>query len=480
MDQSRTPLYDALMHHWTQRPVSFHVPGHKYGTVFAKQAKTMFLPLLALDATEIAGLDDLHHPESVIAEAQALAAELYGARETFFLVNGSTAGNLAMIAAVCREKGQKVIVQRNCHKSIMHALQLMGATPVLLSPEVDSHVRVASHVRTDLIKEALALHSDAVALVLTNPNYYGMAVDLTEIVRLAHDRGIPVLVDEAHGAHFVAGCPFPKPALACGADIVVQSAHKTLPAMTMGAFLHVNSEQVDIERLKYFLQLFQSSSPSYPIMASLDLARNYVAELTKDDVAAIVAEVEELKAVIDDIDGVAVVSSQQSGVQTDLLKVTVQTRCRLTGYELQQQLERQGVFAELADPFNVLLVCPLAATGRLREAAERMRRAWRQLPTGEEPTFGSFMLSDSPLSSVVSYEKLRHARKKAVSLEEAEGCVAAETVIPYPPGVPLIWIGEQVGSIHIAQIRELLRHRAHWQGGSQLREGKLVVYEWEG
>ncbi|AMX84924.1 arginine decarboxylase [Geobacillus subterraneus] len=477
MNQAKTPLYDALMRHWARRPISFHVPGHKYGAVFSKRAGDVFSSVLTLDATEISGLDDLHHPEAAIAEAQALAAELYGAEETFFLVNGSTAGNLAMIAAVCDEKKRKVIVQRNCHKSVMHALQLMGATPVLLSPEFDSDMHVASHVCVEAIKEALALHRDAAAVVLTNPNYYGMSIDLTEIVRLAHDYGVPVLVDEAHGAHFVLGPPFPKPALACGADVVVQSAHKTLPAMTMGAFLHVNSGRIDVERLKYFLQLFQSSSPSYPIMASLDLARSYVAELAEDDVAAMAAEIEEFKAALAHIDGVAVVSSRQPDVQTDLLKVTVQTRSSLTGYELQQRLEREGVFTELADPLNVLLVCPLAATGRLMEAVRKMKRAWRGLPADETPLLGSFPFLRPPLSVLVPYDELRDVRKKAVALEEAEGYVAAETVIPYPPGVPLMWIGERIDRGHIEQIRQLLRHRAHVQGGSRLGDGLLVVYE---
>ncbi|AGT30484.2 arginine decarboxylase [Geobacillus genomosp. 3] len=477
MDQTKTPLYDALMRHWTRCPVSFHVPGHKYGALFSERGREMFTPLLALDATEISGLDDLHHPESVIAEAQALAADLYGVRETFFLVNGSTAGNLAMIAAVCDEKKRKIIVQRNCHKSVMHALQLMGATPVLLSPEFDGDVRVASHVCIETVKEAVALHRDAAAIVLTNPNYYGMSIDLTEIVRLAHRYGIPVLVDEAHGAHFVAGPPFPKPALACGADIVVQSAHKTLPAMTMGAFLHVNSGRIDVERLKYFLQLFQSSSPSYPIMASLDLARHYVAQLTKDRVAAIVAQIEEFKMALAHMDGVAVVSSRQPDVQTDPLKVTVQTRSPLTGYELQRRLEHEGVFTELADPLNVLLVCPLAATGKLMEAVEKIRRAWRGVPAGEMPLFGSFPFLRPPLSVLVPYDELRDVRKKAVALDEAEGCVAAETVIPYPPGVPLIWIGERIDRGHIEHIRQLLRHQVHMQGGSQLGDGLIVVYE---
>lgn len=474
MDQQQTPLYTALKRHDAIHPFSFHVPGHKYGTVFPIEAKNDYKQLLKLDATELSGLDDLHQPESVIAEAQSLAAKLYNVEETFFLVNGSTAGNLAMIFAVCGEK-KKVIVQRNCHKSVMHALQLVGAAPIFLPPELDEDVRVASYVAYETVKKALELHQDAAALVLTNPNYYGMAVDLTEVVNIAHRYRIPVLVDEAHGAHFIIGEPFPKTAIACGADVVVQSAHKTLPAMTMGSYLHVNSSLIDKEKLKYFLQVFQSSSPSYPIMASLDLARSYLARLTKGDVENILKQIQRLKDALDEIEGIAVVHSQHPLIKTDLLKITVQTRSKLSGYELQQRLEQEGVFAELADPFNVLLVYPLAAIDHLEEVIEKLKRAFRGLSYSEEllNSFRSFSFLAS--ANPISYKELETLPKKVVNLEKAEGFIAAETITPYPPGVPLLFIGESISKEHIEQIKQLKYH-ARFQGGKFLSSNQIEVY----
>lgn len=358
----------------------------------------------------------------------------------------------------------------------MHALQLVGATPVFLPPEFDEDVRVASYVAYETIKKAIELHQDAAALVLTNPNYYGMAVDLTEVVNIAHRYRIPVLVDEAHGAHFVLGDPFPKTAITCGADVVVQSAHKTLPAMTMGSYLHVNSSLIDKEKLKYFLQVFQSSSPSYPIMASLDLARSYLARLTRKDIEDIFKQIQQLKDALDEIEGIAVVHSQHPFVKTDLLKITIQTRSQLSGYELQQRLEQEGIFAELADPFNVLLVYPLAVVERLEEVIKKVKRAFHGLSYSEELLHSFRAFSFSASSAAISYKELQTLPKKVIDLEKAEGFIAAETITPYPPGVPLLFIGERISREHIEQIKRLKSYHARFQGGKFLSSDQIEVY----
>jgi len=473
--QKNTPLYNALTQHASVNPISFHVPGHKYGIVFQTQAREYYRDLLRLDVTELSGLDDLHHPESIIAEAQQLAAELYGVEETFFLVNGSTVGNLAMIFATCEEH-KKVIVQRNCHKSVIHALHLVGASPVFLSPEFDETVRVASYVSFATVKKAIEEHPDATAVILTNPNYYGMSVHLAEIIKIAHSRGIPVLVDEAHGAHFVAGPPFPTSAIAYGADIVVQSAHKTLPAMTMGSYLHVNSSLVDKEKLRYFLQVFQSSSPSYPIMASLDLARSYVANVALEDIQHIQAQIEQLKEKINESEGVTVVHSNDPLVTTDLLKITVQTKSECSGYELQQRLEQQGIFPELADPFNVLLVYPLAPVKDLPAIIEKMKRAFKGMHD-DARTMAFVPYSFMDASPSISYRVLAKLPKKVVLLEKAEGLVAAEMIIPYPPGIPLLCMGEVIRKEHIEQIVALKQYGARFQGGTYLSSYQIEVVE---
>ncbi|WP_332603930.1 aminotransferase class I/II-fold pyridoxal phosphate-dependent enzyme, partial [Bacillus sp. S1(2024)] len=338
-----TPLYKALIQHARRNSHSFHVPGHHNGDVFFDDAKSIFDPLLTIDVTELAGLDDLHHPSGVIKEAQELASQLYGSVESFFLVNGTTVGNLAMILSVC-EPGDTILVQRNCHKSVFHAVDLSGAEPVYLAPDVDSAMHVPTHVPLGTIKEALEAYPGAKGLVLTNPTYYGHSADLTEIITEAHHYGIPVLVDEAHGAHFILGEPFPVSALKMGADIVViiteahhygipvlvdeahgahfilgepfpvsalkmgadivvQSAHKTLPAMTMGSYLHLNSScRINRDRVAEYLNRLQSSSPSYPIMASLDIARAYVQHIIEEQkLSDILQRIQTLKQTFDSL-----------------------------------------------------------------------------------------------------------------------------------------------------------------------------------
>lgn len=460
MDQTKTPLYTLLCEHASKQPISFHVPGHKYGAVFYEKALFSFSPLLHLDVTELSHLDDLHHPTGAIEQAQQLAANLYGVKRTYFLVNGSTAGNLAMIAAAC-EKNKKVIVQRNCHKSILHALHLVGATPIFISPEFDEDVQVMSFVSFETIFNALREHPDAAALVLTNPNYYGMGIDLTKIIQLAHSYRMPVLVDEAHGAHFVLGEPFPKSAVECGADIVVQSAHKTLPAMTMGSFLHFNSELIDERMLRYFLQVFQTSSPSYPIMASLDLARAYLAQQTREMIDAIIEQIQLFKQELQTIDAIHVVESQHPLIRTDLLKITLQTRSAYSGYELQQLLERNGIFTELADPYNVLLVYPLAKIKQIQAMIERIKCALQSIRSERRNERVRFTLPKH--CQAVSYEWIKGRQTKKVPLHDAVGCVCAQMVVPYPPGIPILLIGEIVMKQHIELIQYLKQMGAYFQ-----------------
>ena len=281
MSEQIKPLVQALNQFKEKRPISFHVPGHKNGLLsgLPEEMKSA----LQYDMTELEGLDDLHEPAGVIREAEQRLSALYQSERSFFLVNGSTVGNLAMMYTACRP-GDTVIVQRNAHKSIFHAIELTGAIPVFVSPAWDVHSNTPGAVRFAKVKEAIEAYPHAKAIVLTYPTYYGVAgADLADIIQFSHEKGIPVLVDEAHGAHFIAGNAFPHSALELGADVVVHSAHKTLPAMTMASFLHVRSTFISPERIAHYLGMLQSSSPSYLLMASLDDARAYLESYTVED-----------------------------------------------------------------------------------------------------------------------------------------------------------------------------------------------------
>ncbi|GGE84468.1 aminotransferase class I/II-fold pyridoxal phosphate-dependent enzyme [Priestia taiwanensis] len=474
MDQKRTPLIEALVRHDEENVASYHVPGHKNGMISIKQGNLYFRDILRIDATEITGLDDLHDPESCIKDAEQLTALLYEVKKSYFLVNGSTVGNLAMILSVCGEN-DKVLVQRNCHKSITNGLKLAGAKPVFLPTSVDQQMAVSTGIDIERAKKALEVHQDCKAVILSNPNYYGHTVALRSLIEMAHEYGIPVLVDEAHGAHYQISELFPHSAIEEGADIVVHSAHKTLPAMTMGSYLHVNSNRVDEEKLGTYLHMLQSSSPSYPIMASLDLARYYAAELKEKGAIHILEDIKEWKEEIEKIEQLYIILPKSS-VSVDPLKVTIGNRCGLSGFELQSLFERVGIFTEMADPFHVLFVLPLHIQVNKQEILNKMRTTIQGYTIQEEKLYPTVIEQEiSPFP--YSYKELEKKRKQLVGFGEAANRIASQTVIPYPPGIPLILDGEVITTKKLEQLKWLIESGARFQQEQYIKEGILEVYE---
>ncbi|MGW6150665.1 aminotransferase class I/II-fold pyridoxal phosphate-dependent enzyme [Bacillus mycoides] len=462
MNQNRMPLYEALIEFKERRLLSFHVPGHKNGLNFPQKASGGFKDILSIDVTELTGLDDLHSPFECIDEAQQLLAEVYGVHKSYFLINGSTVGNLAMILSCCGEH-DIVLVQRNCHKSIINGLKLAGANPVFLNPWIDEVHNVPVGVRDEVIKEAITKYPNAKALILTHPNYYGMGIDLEASIAYAHAHKIPVLVDEAHGAHFCIGDPFPKSALVYGADIVVHSAHKTLPAMTMGSYLHINSRLVSEEKVSSYLSMLQSSSPSYPIMASLDIARFAIAVIKEEGHDEIVEFLRRFKEGLRSIPQIAILQYPSQ----DELKVTVQTRCQLSGYELQSVFEKVGIYTEMADPYNVLLILPLQVNEGYMKAIEIIRLAMQQYKVKDKTASIRYTYKGEISPLPYTYKQLERYETKLVSIEEAVGMIAAEMVIPYPPGIPLIMYGERITQEHTKQITHLEKTGARFQGSTK-------------
>ncbi|MFC0274241.1 aminotransferase class I/II-fold pyridoxal phosphate-dependent enzyme [Metabacillus herbersteinensis] len=477
----KTPLFNALLQHVEKNPISYHVPGHKNGEVFYKKAEALYKDILKIDVTELTGLDDLHQPKAAIEEAQLLTAALYDVQFSYFLVNGSTVGNLAMIMACC-EENEPVLVQRNSHKSIINGLQLAGALPVFLSPVMDFEYNVPSYVDIDTVKEAIKRYPNANALILTNPNYYGLANSLKDIIKLAHNAGIPVLIDEAHGTHFILGAPFPTSAIEYGADVVVQSAHKTLPAMTMGSYLHVNSRLVDQEKITRYLSILQSSSPSYPIMASLDLARAYLEDCKETNKKEmILTSSSDLRNQLSLLNGIEVVNSKDSKIKTDPLKITVKSSQELTGFDLQTVFESNGIYGEMADVQNFLLVLPLK--GNLMNPykltqIENLLSGFQQNgePKDNEQKRRTLNLNNiEPLEE--SYSQLKKRSKAVVPINGCVGMFAAESIIPYPPGIPLFAVGEKITIEKMDRLQYLLRTETNFQGDQHLQAGNIAVYQ---
>ncbi|WP_456277165.1 aminotransferase class I/II-fold pyridoxal phosphate-dependent enzyme [Bacillus sp. AK128] len=471
MNQDLTPLFDALIKHVNKQSISLHVPGHKNGQVFLKKGYPYFSELLKLDVTELTGLDDLHEPAEAIKEAEKLLANLYGAEKSFFLVNGTTVGNLSMILGVC-SINDTVLVQRNCHKSIMNGLIIAGVKPVFLIPEHDEESDVQSYVHLNTITKALDEYSEVKAIILTNPNYYGHTYDLTEIVKLAHSKGIPVIVDEAHGAHYGVGTPFPESALKSGADVVVQSAHKTLPAMTMGSYLHFQSKLIPIDKIVFYLRSLQSSSPSYPIMASLDLARAYLAKVMNDGIEDIYEAIQRFKAELGDIPQICVVQSSDPEILQDPLKLIIQSRCQLTGYQLQAILEQTGIYTELADSKNVLCIMPLHER-ELGSLLLKIKVALHDIATTNERK-PQMKITQSQSIVPYSFYELKSMNTRKVPIEECVNQVAAQSLVPYPPGIPLILQGELITEAHLLRLTTLMKQGAKIQG---LNDNVMNIYD---
>lgn len=468
---SKRPIVEAMQRFYEKQPSSFHVPGHKHGAL--SELPRAFKDVMKFDYTELAGLDDYHHPEGSIKEAQELLAKTYGASHSHFLVNGSTVGNLAMVYATCGE-GDLVLVQRNAHKSIFHALELVGAQPVFLTPEWDERSHTPTHVNLMTVKEAIKHFPEAKALILTHPTYYGVTSSIMkEVIELAHSHDIPVLVDEAHGAHFIAKGNFPKSALEMGADVVVQSAHKTLPALTMGSYLHIQSNRVSAQKVNRYLRMLQSSSPSYLLLASLDDARQYIGSYVQEDYQHFSKTRTQL------VEGLKTIRSLEVVEVDDPLKLLLRLP-KHTGYSFQMQLEREGIYVELADPQQVLLILPLLKARHQFPFAEyRMKikaaveRCSKQLRDKVDIDYSHDLQALSSLA--VSYKQLSDAEVEWVPYTQTSGRISAGMVIPYPPGIPLFVRGERITTNKLKMLADYLASGATIQGEHQLDQKKLLI-----
>lgn len=469
--QIRTPLLDAMLDYRRQGVVRFHMPGHRGGAGADPRIGQVFgRDVFTMDVTGVLGLDDLHQPRGIIAEAQQLAAEAFGADRSFFLVNGTSVGVQAMILAAC-EPGDKLIVARNAHKSIISGLVLSGVIPVYVAPEVDPYFGIALGVTPQAIQDALDRYPDARGVLLVSPTYHGITSDLAEIARIVHDRGKVLLVDEAHGPHFAFHEEMPLPALACGADACAQGVHKMLSGLTQASILHVRGDRIDAGRLQAVLRLLQSTSASYLLMSSIDVARMQMATAGHELIQRAVDLAEELRRRIRTVPGLDTFGTERAGrpgvFQVDPTKVTVRVRgLGLCGAQVERWLREFGpIQAEMSDLFYVLFIVSYAnqpdevqrladALAYLADHADEYRppEAERLLAAAEA------VVARRQVPQVeVSPREAFFARHRPVPLERAVGCIAGEVVTCYPPGVPILCPGERITETvveHLLVVRE--------------------------
>jgi arginine decarboxylase len=449
LNQSQTPIVDALQAWVSKSHAPFYTPGHKRGSGMNPLLKHHWgADVFGWDLPELPGLDNLQAPSGIIASAQALAAELFGAQQTWFLVNGSTVGIIGAILATCGE-GDKIILPRNIHSSAIAGIIHAGAVPIFITPVFDRALDLAHSITPAAVKIALEQHPDTKAVMLVYPTYYGACGDLAAIGEIVHSYDIPLLVDEAHGAHFGFHPDLPPAALAAGADLTVQSTHKLLGSLTQSSMLHVNSHRIDRDKISRSLRLLQSTSPSYLLLASLDAARHHMALQGQELMSQTIELAKIARARIAQINGLAVVELDTPTpgcryLDPTRLTVTV-TGLNLTGFTADEILtDRLGVVAELPSMRHLTFIISL---GNTHQDIERLIASFTELATNHPQDRGLELPSIEPPDSIIAEMAITprqadRSRQISVSIDDAIGKISAESICPYPPGIPVLIPGE--------------------------------------
>ncbi|MCQ6558208.1 aminotransferase class I/II-fold pyridoxal phosphate-dependent enzyme [Paenibacillus mendelii] len=458
MDHSRTPLFSALREHAAHNPVQFHIPGHKKGLGSDPEFRSFIGDnALSIDLINIAPLDDLHQPTGVIEEAQKLAADAFGADYTFFSVQGTSGAIMTMILSVCAP-GEKIIVPRNVHKSIMSAIIFAGARPVFISPARDSNLGIDHGITTRSVKRALERHPDAKAVLVINPTYFGICANLKEIVDLVHSYDIPVLVDEAHGVLIQFHEKLPMSAMQAGADMAATSVHKLGGSMTQSSVLNVRKGRVNPHRIQTIISMLTTTSTSYILLASLDTSRRNLA-LNGHDIAEQTISLAQLaRDEINNIPGLYCIGEEILGDEAtydyDPTKLTIHVRhLGITGYETENWLrDHHNIEVELSDMYNILC---LVTPGDTRDSIDKLLIGLRELADTHHIVNEAMELvvkiPEIPQLSLTPRDAF-YAETEIVPFKESAGRIIAEFIYVYPPGIPILLPGEVISQQNINYI----------------------------
>lgn len=467
LDQKRTPLFDAVKKYVEDRVIQFHVPGHKQGRGIKELADYIGERALQMDANGMEDLDYANSPTGVIREAEELMAQAFGAQRAHFLVNGTTAGVQAMIMSAC-DPGDKILIPRNAHKSTIGGIILSGAMPVYIQPEVNERLGIAMGVTAESVKKAIKEHPHAKAVFLVNPTYYGAVSDLKSIVRIAHRHDMAVLVDEAHGAHMSFHDDFPLTAMEVGADMSAASLHKTSGSMTQSSVLLLRSNLIAPEKVKQVLDLTRTTSSSYLLMCSLDIARKQLATAGSDMLERTLELARWAREEINKIEGLYAFGNELIGTpgcyDFDETKLGINVRgLGYTGYQMESKLRKEyNIQIELSDLYNILAIVSL---GDRKEDLEALVNALKDIAskTGVVEYKNATIIPHNP-KMIVSPRDAFYSTKKAVPLEDSEGEIAGEMVMAYPPGIPVICMGERITGEIIDYIKILKEQKCELQG----------------
>ncbi|MBH1941486.1 aminotransferase class I/II-fold pyridoxal phosphate-dependent enzyme [Mobilitalea sibirica] len=444
--QQNSPIHEALVKHKKNRVVHFDVPGHKGGRGNPELTQFLGAECLKVDVNSMKPLDNLIHPTSVIKAAEELAAEAFGAEAAFFMVNGTTAAVQAMIMSSCKA-GEKIIMPRNVHRSAINALVVCGAIPVYVNPGVNRNLGIPLGMSIEEIKKAITANPDAKAIFVNNPTYYGICSNLEEIVSLAHDNNMRVLVDEAHGAHFYFGENLPISAMAAGADMAAASMHKTGGSLTQSSFL-LCGKGVDPGYVRQIINLTQTTSGSYLLMASLDISRKHMYQHGKEIIEKTIDLSDYARNEINKLGGYYAFSTEIINGDTiynfDRTKLSIYTGdIGLAGIEVYDLLQSEyDIQIEFGDIGNILAIISAGDRAfeieRLLSSLSEIKRRYGKDKVG--------MLNHEYIDPdvVLTPQTAFYSDKKSILLKDSLNHIAGEFVMCYPPGIPILAPGERI------------------------------------
>ena len=446
LDQNQAPIYEALVKLRKKRIVPFDVPGHKRGRGNPELVELLGEKCVGIDVNSMKPLDNLGHPISIIRDAEELAADAFGAAHAFLMIGGTTSSVQTMILSTCKA-GDKIILPRNVHKSAINALVLCGAIPIYIEMSVDPKIGIALGLENDRVAQAIKEHLDAKAILINNPTYYGICSDLKGLTEMAHEAGMMVLVDEAHGAHLHFTDKLPISAMDAGADMAAVSMHKSGGSLTQSSILLIG-EQMNPEYVRQIINLTQSTSASYLLMASLDISRRNLALRGKESFEKVIELSEYARREINAIGGYYAYSKELiDGVSVcdfDVTKLSVYTQgIGLTGIEVYDLLrDEYDIQIEFGDIGNILAYISIGDRiqdiERLVGALADIKRLYSR--NGKDLIAGEYIQPELVLSPQEAF----YSERKSLTLDDSVGQVCGEFVMCYPPGIPILAPGERI------------------------------------
>ena len=457
-NQEKMPFVEALESYKEQHFVPFHTPGHKIGVEAPQLLKDWMGAALPYDLGVMYALDDLHEPEGELKEAQDLTAELYGADDCWFSINGTTALIEAMIMGTVGPD-ETIIIPREAHRSVISGLVLSGAKPVYMDCQFDERWGIPLGVSLDDAVKTMDAHPEAKAILLVYPNYYGVGVDIVNIVKEAHKRGMIVLVDEAHGPHLPFSNILPIEAIAAGADLVAQSTHKSVGSLTQTSWLLGQGERINKRRITQMHQMLQSTSPNYIFLASLDMARHQLATVGEDLVSHTVELSLYLRKELHKIPGITTMeyrNIEDRVVNYDCTKVLIDAKeLGVTGVEFERMLREHRIEVELVQAHHVLVLITIGDTKESITALIQAIQAISDMVLSKSHELNN--TKDENLQNVskdsavlpepivrITPRNAMYANREQVRLQDALHRIAGETIAYYPPGIPCVAVGEVI------------------------------------